>query len=413
MNWYNTHSKSHSELKNRVERLLEENPLYSEVTPSEEVQSLIKDLWNNQVELKSRNQQLHMAYEDLEKSKKHFEYLLESASMGYLTLDEKNTILDVNYTGSILLDTEKKHLLGKSFLEFVSADNVDRFYYHREKCLESKKTQTCNLKLKRKGKNQRYVKLESLVVLDPEGKFSQIEIAILDITDQKKADERIKSLSRELLRSQETERRMIARELHDRVAQELSAVKMGYDSLTEGNSDISGEIRQKLSALSKILQKTIKAVRDLSYELRPPGLEKSGIIQSLFDFCSEFSQKSGVHVDFFSVGMETIELDDFTMINIYRLVQEGLNNVFKHAQASHVDVMFSYSHPDIVLRITDNGKGFDVEKRLAALTSEKRMGLRSMQERVTLLAGTMSVQSMPMYGTKIYIKLPYGNDVDG
>jgi signal transduction histidine kinase len=75
--------------------------------------------------------------------------------------------------------------------------------------------------------------------------------------------------------------------------------------------------------------------------------------------------------------------------------------------------MFSYTHPDIVLRITDNGRGFDVEKRLASITSEKRMGLRSMQERVSLLGATMSVQSMPMHGTKIFIRLPYGEDFHG
>jgi signal transduction histidine kinase len=203
---------------------------------------------------------------------------------------------------------------------------------------------------------------------------------------------------------------MIARELHDSVAQELSAIKMGYDSLIDSHSEIPEDIRERTLALSKTLQKTISAVRDLSYDLRPPELEKAGIIQSLFNFCSEFSEKHDIHVDFYSVGMENIELDDFTKINIYRLVQEGLNNVNKHAQASHVDVMFSYTHPDIVLRITDNGRGFDVEKRLAAITAEKRMGLRSMQERVTLLGGMMSVQSIPLHGTKITIKLPYGKD---
>ena len=413
MNGNNSPIKPYPELKDRLEKLFGGNFPANGISLSGEVLSLVKDLWNVQIHLENQYQELHRAFENLEKSKRHYEYLIESASVGFLTFDENNKILEVNLTGIRLLGVEKSRLLGTSFLQFISVDSEDHFYHHREKCFESREIQICDLKLKSDGENQRYIKLESLVVPDNEGKFTQIGTTIIDITDRKKADERIKILSQELLRSQETERGMIARELHDQVAQELSAAKMGYDSLIAGYSGISEEIKQRTSALSKILQKTIMAVRDLSYDLRPPGLEKGSIIQCLFDFCSEFSQKSGFNADFFSVGMENIGLDDFAGIHIYRLVQEGLNNVYKHAQASHVDVMFSYTHPDIVLRITDNGKGFDVKKRLSAITSEKRMGLRSMQERVMLLGGTMSVQSKPMQGTKIFIKLPYGKDFDG
>jgi PAS domain S-box-containing protein len=360
-----------------------------------------------------RYQQLYHAYEKLKKSKEYYESLLEFSSIGFLTLDIKNRILDINNTGARLLGKIKGDLIGKNFLPFISSDNENTFNRYRTRCLESGQIQALELQLNSEGVYPRHVKLEGISNSENSKNQGQIRIAIIDVTDQKKADERIKALSQELLRSQETERRMIARELHDSVAQELSAVKMGYDSLLDSHSEITQDIRQRTQVLSKTLQETIRVVRDLSYDLRPPGLEKAGIIQCLFNFCSEFSDKFNVGVDFFSVGMEAIELDDFTEINIYRLVQEGLNNVNKHAQASHVDVMFSFTHPDIMLRITDNGIGFDVEKRLMEITSEKRMGLRSMEERVTLLGGTISVQSMPLHGTKIIIKLPYGKDFHG
>jgi len=399
-------------MKYRALKLLEENPPHSQAIPSGEIRGLIRDLLNEHVDVQNRYQQLHDAYESIKKSKEYYENLIEFASIGYITLDENDIICDVNLTGAQLLGAEKSQLLGTSFHRFISTDCESTFSHYRKRCFKSGEIQDFELKLKTDSEHPCYVKLECLCVSGDEENRKQIRISIIDITDRKLADERIKSLSQELLRSQETERRMIARELHDSVAQELSAVKMGYDSLLDGRSDISEEMRQRIFELSKTLQKTIMAVRDLSYDLRPPGLEKADITQCLFNFCSEFSEKFDIDVDFFSVGMENIELDDFTEINIYRLVQEGLNNVNKHAQASHVDVMFSYTHPDIVLRITDNGRGFDVEKRLAAITPEKRMGLRSMGERVTLLAGTMSVQSRPMHGTKIFIKLPYVVDVD-
>jgi signal transduction histidine kinase len=109
--------------------------------------------------------------------------------------------------------------------------------------------------------------------------------------------------------------------------------------------------------------------------------------------------------------MDNCQLNDFALINIFRLVQEGLNNVKKHANTDRVDVTCSYFHPNIALRIIDFGQGFDTENRLAAMTSEKRMGLRSMTDRVSLLGGTMEVRSAPMKGTSILIDLPYGEKV--
>ena len=105
--------------------------------------------------------------------------------------------------------------------------------------------------------------------------------------------------------------------------------------------------------------------------------------------------------------MKNLNLDFDTDINLYRLVQEGLTNIKKHAAASHVIIRLVGVSPNIILRIEDNGKGFDVQKRLATLTKEKRMGIRSMEERIKLLQGKMVLQSKPMKGTKIYIKFPF------
>ena len=114
----------------------------------------------------------------------------------------------------------------------------------------------------------------------------------------------------------------------------------------------------------------------------------------------------GVPVDFQSAGLKNLKLDYGNQINLYRLVQEGLTNIRKHAAASRVTVKLTAAFPNIVLRIEDNGRGFDVQKRAATAGQEKRMGLRSMQERVKLLNGQMKLQSKPGRGTKVSIKLP-------
>ena len=140
------------------------------------------------------------------------------------------------------------------------------------------------------------------------------------------------------------------------------------------------------------------------------GLEKLGLAQTLYQFCKEFSEKTNVRIDFQAAGIENLSLNYDIKINLYRLAQEGLNNVRKHAAAKKVAVKLVASFPDIILRIEDDGKGFDLSQRLAETSGEKRLGLRSMQERVRLIQGRMNIDSIVGKGTKVTIKIPYTNE---
>lgn len=234
-----------------------------------------------------------------------------------------------------------------------------------------------------------------------------------DITERKRTEEQVRTLTRELLRAQETERRRIAFDLHDHVGQDLSALKIGCETLFDKQKRIPREIRQKVSNLSKILEGCIRAVRDLAYELHPADLGRRGLVRTVFHYCKDFSASNGLEVDFYSAGMEDLELDSDTQINLFRLIQEGLNNIMKHADAGHAAVRLTASFPNIILRIEDDGKGFDVEERLAAAFKEKRMGLWSMQERVSLLDGKMRIESRPAKGTTILIEIPHKEETSG
>jgi signal transduction histidine kinase len=131
-----------------------------------------------------------------------------------------------------------------------------------------------------------------------------------------------------------------------------------------------------------------------------------GLVQTIFQYCEEFSERTGLQIEFSSAGLETVKPDPDTQINVYRLIQEGLNNVKKHAEAHRVTVKLVRAFPNIILRIEDDGKGFDVNARRMASPGEKRMGLQSMEERVHLLQGKMEIQSRPQQGTKITIRIP-------
>ncbi len=236
--------------------------------------------------------------------------------------------------------------------------------------------------------------------------------SIRDIIERKRAQEQVHTLSRQLMKAQETERRRLSRELHDLVGQDLSALKIGIDTLFDDQTEALPAMRQRVSKLSKIAYGAIMAVRDLAYALRPIGLDQLGLAQTALRHCEDFSAKTGVKVDFFAAGMEDLRLDSDIEIALYRLIQEGLNNVKKHADATDATIRLVASFPNIILRIEDNGKGFDTENRLASAINEKRMGLRSMEERVALLGGKMRIESRPMQGTKIFIEAPCkGNNI--
>ncbi len=210
------------------------------------------------------------------------------------------------------------------------------------------------------------------------------------------------------MKTQESERQVLSRELHDCVAQDLSAAKIHCDLLLDEPSKIaSSEIKQKIAEISNALHSSINSVRNLAYYLRPSCLDDLGIVEALSQYCEDFSQDNGLNVHFSALGMENLKLDFDTEINLYRLIQEGLNNIKKHADASQSTIRLLATFPHIILRIEDDGQGFDVKERLSAAQQEKRMGLRSMEERVNLLGGKMKIYSQLSKGTRIFIEVPY------
>ncbi len=227
-----------------------------------------------------------------------------------------------------------------------------------------------------------------------------------DITARKQAEEQVHALTQKLIMAQETERQRISRDLHDNVAQDLSTIKIACETLLDNQPEAPDLLRQNVSKLSDMLQGAISVVRDLSYNLRPPGLDQLGLVQTVFQYCEDFSDKNGINVDFYSAGLDDPELEFDTEINLFRIIQEALNNVKRHADAGYVAIRLVASYPDIILRIEDDGKGFDVKERMITALSEKRMGLRSIDERVNLLRGRIRIQSRPMKGTQILIEVP-------
>lgn len=231
---------------------------------------------------------------------------------------------------------------------------------------------------------------------------------LTDVTMRQQIQDRIHNLSQQLIRAQENERQKISRYLHDNVAQDLSSLLIAGKTLFDDEPDIPDTVRQKVAKLSAMLHRCINAVRDLAYDLRPPVMEQLGLAPTIYQYCEEFTRQSGICADFSSAGMDGLDLGTETEINLYRLVQEALNNIRAHAGASHVSVKLIASSPNIILRIEDNGRGFDVEEQLQKSSETKRMGLGGMVERVSLLKGKLTIESCKNRGTKIFAEVPAG-----
>lgn len=232
-------------------------------------------------------------------------------------------------------------------------------------------------------------------------------ITSLDITEQKNAERQIQELTREIMIVQEKERKRISRDLHDSVAQELSTLRISCETFfDDGVAERQTLIEEKIKTISNVLHGSIQTVRNIAYELRPPCLDEFGLGKSLLGYCEEFSAKTKIKVDFFSAGFENITIDPEVEINIYRIVQETLNNIKKHANALNVKVRLVASFPTIILRIEDNGQGFEKELQKRAEKRTQSMGLRGMEERAHLFGGKFEIESKPGKGTKIFIEVP-------
>jgi len=381
---------------------LEEKPKIDEGPFSIEERNLIDAITGLTGRIVERKQ----AEEVLRENEKKYRTLLETTSEGCWMLNPELKTIEVNAALCKMLDYSQDEMIGKTPFDFVDDENRKIFIEQTSK-ISVTAHRSYEITLKKKNGEDLPTYFNATTIRGESGEVLGAFAFITDITERKRAEEHINILTQELMTTQESERQRISRDLHDHVAQELSAVKIGCETLFDHQPEIPPEIRRRVSEMSRTLQESIKAVRDVSYDLRPPALDEMGLVETLVQYCNDFSENNGINVDFHSPGMKKLPLDFDTEINLYRLIQEGLTNIKKHADAGHVTIRLVAAFPNIILRIEDDGKGFNVQKRMATITKEKRMGIRSMEQRAKLLQGEMEIQSRPMQGTKISIKFPY------
>jgi len=210
---------------------------------------------------------------------------------------------------------------------------------------------------------------------------------------------KLRHLARQILTAQEDERRHISRELHDEVVQTLVGINVDLAALGAAANLGARPLKAMIARTQRLVEKSVNAVHQFARELRPAVLDDLGLIPALHAYMKIAAARMKLKINLTAfAGVEALESDRRTVL--YRVVQEALTNVGRHAQATRVEVAITKITGAVRLEVRDNGKSFQVLQTLSAKTN-KRLGLLGMRERVEMVGGTVVIESAPGHGTTV------------
>jgi len=221
-----------------------------------------------------------------------------------------------------------------------------------------------------------------------------------DITELKQAQDQLRRLSGSIMANQEKERKAIARELHDELGQVLTALRMDAVWLSERLQAQDPKAGDRALTMCGLIDNTIDEVRGLATRLRPGVLDDLGLIDALEWYIADFGKRTGIACTF--KHRQVPNIDGIGATAAYRIVQEALTNVTRHAAATQVKVSLETKKGMVTLAVADNGRGFDLQE----IAASECLGLVGMRERAGLLGGSLEIRSRPGKGTKVCFKLP-------
>ncbi|MBA7468905.1 hypothetical protein ES707_04161 [subsurface metagenome] len=338
-------------------------------------------------------------------SERNYRQLFENANDAIWVHDLQGNITAANEAAAKLVGYDIKEMGKMNVREFLSDESLNIASQIRHKLLEQEAVeQPYEQSLIRKDGTKAILKLTTSLVTE-NGKPIGFQHIARDVTEERRMQDSLRYYLSHVTKVQEEERKRIARELHDDTSQALYALSRQVDNFARNNSRQAPNTTAFLKELQEQLNKTLQGIRRFTQELRPSMLDDLGLLATLRWQVSDLEKQSGVEVRLTVIGIErrfSAEME----LTIFRIVQEALRNVEKHAQASKVEVKIEFCEGKTKISIGDNGKGFDSGRSLADLPREGKLGIAGMEERVRLLNGNMRIESKPDKGTKVMIEVP-------
>jgi PAS domain S-box-containing protein len=345
--------------------------------------------------------------QELTRSEERFRTTLDNLMEGCMIVDCAWTYLYVNEAIARQMGRTKKSLVGHSLMDSDLNVETTRVFECYRTVMEQRIRQEIVTNVTLSDGATMWFELHCVPV--PEGIF----VMSTDITERNRAEltlrqynQQLQGLSQRLIEAQEAERRKIAIELHDEIGQVLTAVQLNLRGIVEFEEakDVPARLEETITLTQQLLQQ----VRELSVDLRPWMLDQLGLVPSVRWYADKQAQRGKIKLDFITENI-TGRFAPIIEITSYRIIQESMTNILRHAQATEVSIRLINTDGTLVTEIRDNGIGFDAKKIKEKPIGQRGLGAIGMKERVTSIGGTLEITSEPGKGTSIKFRLPLYN----
>ncbi|MBI2831851.1 MAG: PAS domain S-box protein [Chloroflexi bacterium] len=327
-----------------------------------------------------------------------YQGLLESNPIAVLIVNPDGSILEVNPSATILFGKNKTSMESMRLADIFEAGKVQELLGSFQNGRRQVDTLTLNM-------GGREVILEPRLTETDDGKGNPvIQVLLRDITDEYHRRAGLRAYAAEILRALEEERQLLARELHDETIQALILVCRQLGDIEESLAPYSPLVI-KLKEAHRGAEEVVKGLRDFAKALRPPILDDLGLTISIRRLLSDFTERTKIEGQLMVSGHDHRLTSDIEL-GIFRITQEALRNVERHAGANYVAVIITFTEHGVRLDVVDNGVGFSTPPASSDFTVSGHLGLISMQERAQLLGGKLEIQSSPGKGTKVTLSVP-------
>jgi len=350
---------------------------------------------------------------DRKPSREEFALLFDSAPNGVLLVDDQGVVLLANAQLERTFGYAPKELTGKPVETLIPETCRSAHVAHRKHFTQQPIARMMGDQMKLQGLHKAGWEFPIEVRLQPIVIQSQhyIIATVIDISDHTLAAAALARteterdrLRRDLMRSSDEERLKLSHELHDQTGQTLTAAALAAKDIERY---VGAEGRPRLEVLNALLDQMGETLHQVAWQLRPTSIDELGLRATLKTYVSDWSERTGIGADFYCEDENIDQLPDDVRTTVFRIVQESLTNVVKHApQANWVSVVISRSDTLLRLTIEDNGNGFDVAEQQERLSQHRSLGIAGMRERLSLVGGTLDIESSPGNGTTLFARIP-------
>jgi PAS domain S-box-containing protein len=383
------------------------------------------------LQIRNTIKNLIVAQRNSDDSAKEIKKLLQEKEKSLQELQELNFVIDnaalfasTKQDGNVVFISKKfNELLGRNdqdinrpLYEILTTDEGQQQYLAEVLKSNRKNIRTEEIKIKTAKGESLWLDM-SIIPMHQSSAQQSILILCSDITERKQNEQKVAQLTQanyeetmrqkqlqasQIVEGQEEERKRIAKDIHDGIGQMLTALKFNIESINLSNKEKTAE---KIEYIKSLASDLIKGVRTATFNLTPPELSDHGIFPALHKMTHELSKLTGKNILFENKTEENIRFNSLAETNIYRVVQEAVNNAIKYAEANYILVTINFNDNILSVVIDDDGKGFDdtILGKVPKNTSEGGMGLFFMKERMNYINGRLFINSIPGKGTRVTI----------